>query len=168
VHALQIAALGVHQKGEHRESSWADCAHRLLQAAASNKVIASVPEDESQRLKLLDHFADLSVSQQWQSLTELEPRLANLTGSLPVERLARHLTFTEVLELPQQERASISHARHAARGSLKRSLGQIVGPGSSTDHPILRSQIAFRAALEYLMWADEDYPNKKTTGVDSV
>jgi hypothetical protein len=159
--ALQVAALGVREKGEHRESSWADRAHRLLQAAASNKAIASVPEDEGRRLKLLDDFADLSVSQQWECLTELEPRLANLTGSLPVERLARHLTSTEVLELPQQERVPIRTARQAARESLKRSLDPIVGPGSPTDHPILRSQIAFRAALEYLMYVDGDYPHKR-------
>lgn len=160
--ALQVAALGAREKGEHRESSWADRSHRLLQAAIADGAVAPLTESERTRLALLDDFAELAVSAQWRRLTELEPGLAGLTGSLPVEQLARHLTSTEVLDLPLQEREPIRVARQAARERLKSELVPLVGPQSSADNPILRSQIAFRAALEYLMDVDDYYRREET------
>jgi hypothetical protein len=158
-HALQVAALGARQKGEHHESSWADRSHRLLQAAIAEGTVAPVPESKRTRLALLDEFAELPVADQWRWLTELEPRLADLTGSLPVEQLARHLTSTEVLDLPPEQRGPIRTARQVSRERLKSELTPLVGPQSSTDHPVLRSQIAFRAALEYLMDIDDNCPH---------
>jgi hypothetical protein len=159
--ALQVAALGAREKGEHRESSWADRSHRLLRAAIAGGVVAPLSDSERARLALLDDFAELPVSDQWRRLTELEPDLAGLTGSLPVEQLARHLTSTEVLDLPPQARGPIRAARQSARKRLKSELAPLVGPQSSADDPILRSQIAFKAALEYLMDFDEACSDKE-------
>jgi hypothetical protein len=153
--ALQVAALGAREKGEHRESSWADRSHRLLQAAIADGVVEPLSESERTRLALLDDFAERPVSDQWWRLMELAPGLAGLTGSLPVEQLARHLTSTEVLDLPPQAREPIRAARQSARERLKSELAPLVGPQSSADNPILRSQIAYEAALEYLMDFDE-------------
>jgi hypothetical protein len=160
--ALQVAALGVRENGEHRESSWADRSHRLLQAAITNGSVAPITESERKRLALLDDFAGLSLSDQWRRLTELEPGLSGLTRSLPVEELAGYLTSTEVLDLPPQERGPIWAARQSARERLTSELAPLVGPQSSADNPILRSQIASGAALQYLVDVAERRPKDET------
>jgi hypothetical protein len=156
--ALQIAALGARENGVHHESSWGNLTHRLLQAAIVDGSVVPLTVDEHARFTLLDDFAEMPVSDQWDRLTELQPRLTDLTGRLSVEQLARHLTSTEVVELPPLERGPIRTARRTAREYLKGGLAPLVGPQSLTDDPILSSQIAFKGALKYLMEVDDNYP----------
>ncbi len=160
--ALQVAALGVRENGEHRESSWADRSHRLLQAAIANGSVVPITSSERTRLELLDDFADLSLSDQWRRLTELEPGLSGLTRSLTVEELADYPASTEVFDLPRQERGAIWAARQSVRERLKSELAPLVGPQSSADNPILQSQIAFGAALQHLVNVAEHRPKDET------
>lgn len=154
--ALQIAALGARQGGEHHESYGASLTHRLLQAALADSAVESLTDSQRECLTRLEDFADLPITTRWRQLTELQPRLIDLTGQLSIEQLARHLDTTEVVELPPPQRERILSVRHAARERLRGELASLVGPQSQSDHPLLRSRTALATALTYLMEVDRD------------
>lgn len=164
VGALRIAALGARQGGEHHESSGANLTHRLLQAAIVDASVVPLTDKEYARLTLLDDFAELPVVDQWRRLTELLPCLSDLCRKLGGGQLARHLKSSEVAELPLVEREQIMDARRAVRERLKKELMPLIGPRSLTDNTILRSQIAFDAALIYLIEVGDDFCDPKRSG----
>ena len=152
--ALQIAALGARQGGQHRESYEANLVHRLLQAALADGSVESLTCSQRECLRRREDFAALSIAARWRLLVELEPRLTSLTGQFPAEQLVGHLDTTEVLELPSVQRERILSARYIAHERLKRALASLVGPQARSDHPLLRSRTALVTALTYLMEVD--------------
>jgi hypothetical protein len=145
---LREAALGARQRGQHQESSWADLTHRLIQAAINNTPIIRLNDEDRNRLKSFDDFANMPMDAKWDTLTNLEPRLLELADDARAGKLGSR-TQQEELQTPsadQQQQAKMIGRRH-----LNDCLVSVIGPQARTKDPLTQSRLAFNAARRYLL-----------------
>ncbi len=162
---LREAALGARQRGQHRESSWADLTHRLLQAAIHNTSIVRLNNDDRSRLQSFDDFASMPVGSKWASLTDLEPRLLGLVDDACDGQFGRTTQPDELRDLSPDQKRQATTAQIIGRRRLNDRLVSLVGPQSRTDNPLIRSRLAINAACRYLSDSIQ-HPKSTKPGAD--
>jgi hypothetical protein len=160
--ALQIAALGARQNGQHHDYSWSNRAHRLLQAALTGAPIAPISPDEQARFDLLDEFFDLDPAAQWSELVNREPRLAALEPAACAGKFAVTRRALDLLSLPHEQRAGAARANLRQRQERDDLLRPLVGPKSGQTDVLLGSRLAAEATSYYLDHLAPDAPTPGT------
>jgi hypothetical protein len=144
--ALRVAALGARQGGQHRESSFDNLTHRLLQAV-NDAPVEPASTEERARLEKLDAFRGLPSAEQWRELVTLEPRLAGLEADARAGVFGRRRLL---IDLPQEEQRDAAIEELTAGRALKARLEPLVGVKIETSDVVLGSRTAFKAARSYL------------------
>jgi hypothetical protein len=148
--ALQVAALGARQEGQHLEYSIPNVAHRLLQAALVGGPVKHLSDAEQQRIETIEEFSDADPERQWTELITAEPRLLALAAEARSGAYGHSERDASWLDLPEEQSKQTARDLLRYDQELRRSLDQLLGPNSGHDDILLASRTARDAAWSYL------------------
>ena len=136
---LRVAAAALRSLGLIHEDRIHNLANRLLLAAAADKPVAALPENEGKLLDELDALLDIPLEAAYERLVQLEPALEPLR-----DRIAALAQTDTVMALEPDARDDLLWDR------IIGGLEPILGPASNACNPVARSVTAFGLARIWL------------------
>ena len=135
---LRWAAAQVRSQHWITEDATAYRANELLLAAAKNRPVQPVTDDQEAWFQQLDALTDGSDEAAFARLVALQPRMADIDhATAPI--------FDE-LRNAELDGRDLSHARHTARRQFEQILDPLVGPNADSTEPLVRSHRAYKLA----------------------